>query len=164
MMADKENTNISFSSNNWYRKPTAALSEVRFQIHGEQYCLDRKLLTAKSGKFAALLKNHKNEELAYTFKNIPGDSTTFALVMKFCYGNELKLTSVNVVPLICLAFYLDMTEYHCKGNLLNIALCFFYSKILPAWNEAVKAFRTTELVFDEASHLGLVDSCLESLL
>ncbi|KAI3925580.1 hypothetical protein MKW98_001434 [Papaver atlanticum] len=164
MMANKENTNIPFSSSNWYRKPTATLSEVRFQIHGEQYCLDRKFLTAKSGKFAALLKDHKNEELAYTFKNIPGDPTTFELAMKFCYGRELNLTAVNVVPLICLAFYLDMTEDHCKGNLLNIALCFFYSKILPTWNEAVKAFQTTELVFDEASHLGLVDSCLESLL
>ncbi|KAI3933090.1 hypothetical protein MKW92_002246 [Papaver armeniacum] len=153
-MANKENTNIPFSSNNWYRKPTATLSEVRFQIHGEQYCLDRKLLTAKSGKFAALLKNHNNEELAHTFKNIPGDSTTFELAMKFCYGREVNLTAVNVVPLICLAFYLDMTEDHCKGNLINIALCFFYSKILPAWNEAVKAFQTTEPVFDEATRLS----------
>ncbi|MCL7032265.1 hypothetical protein MKW94_005991 [Papaver nudicaule] len=160
-MANKENTNIS---SNWYHKPTATLSEVRFQIHGEQYRLDRKLLAAKSGKFAILLKDHKNEELAYPFKNMPGDSTTFELVVNFCYGQELNLTAANVVPLICLAFYLDMTEDHCKGSLLNKALCFFHSNVLPNWNGAIKAFQTTEHHFEDATHLGLVDSCLESLL
>ncbi|KAI3986868.1 hypothetical protein MKX01_014569 [Papaver californicum] len=105
-----------------------------------------------------------NEELAYPFKNIPGDSTTFELAMKFCYGHELNLTAVNVIPLICLALYLDMTEDHCKGSLLNMAFRFFHSKILPTWNEAIKAFQTTDLVFDDAIQLGLVDSCLESLL
>ncbi|KAI3908494.1 hypothetical protein MKX01_009296 [Papaver californicum] len=153
-MANKENTNISFSSNWYCKKPTATLSEVRFRIHGEEYCVDRKLLIAKSGKFAILLKDHKSEELAYPFKNIPGDSTTLELAMKFCYGDELNLTAVNVTPLICLAFYLDMTEDHCKGSLLNNALCFFYNKILPTWNETIKAFQTTDLVFEDAIHLA----------
>ncbi|KAI3941691.1 hypothetical protein MKX01_018281 [Papaver californicum] len=160
-MATKENIK---DSSYWYNKFTTSPSDVRFRLHGKHYRLDRKLLIAKSGKFAILLKDHKNEELAYPFKNIPGDSTTFELAMKFCQGYEPNLKAVNIVSLICLASYLEMTEDHCQGNLINKAFNFFHSKILPHWNESIKAFQTMEHHFDPATHLGLVDSCLESLL
>ncbi|KAI3982811.1 hypothetical protein MKX01_010294 [Papaver californicum] len=84
--------------------------------------------------------------------------------MKFCHGYEPNLTAVNIVSLTCLAFYLEMTEDHCQGNLVDKAFNFFHLKILPHWNESIKAFQTMEHHFDLATHLGLVDSCLESLL
>ncbi|KAI3831218.1 hypothetical protein MKX03_034004 [Papaver bracteatum] len=162
-MATQEN--INKDSSYWYNKFTTSPEDIRFRIHGKHYRLDRKLLTAKSLKFAILLKDHKNEELAYSFKNIPGDSTTFELAMNFCQGYEPNLTAVNIFPVICLAFYLEMTEDHYQGNLLDKAFNFFHLKILPHWNESVEAFQTMEHHhFDFAVRLGLVDSCLESLL
>ncbi|XP_026410940.1 BTB/POZ domain-containing protein At5g17580-like [Papaver somniferum] len=161
-MATQEN--INKDSSYWYNKFTTSPSDVRFRIHGKHYRLDKKLLIEKSRKFAMLLKDHKNEELAVPFKNIPGDSTAFELAMKFCQGYEPNLTAVNIVPVICLAFYLEMTKEHCQGNLLDKAFNFFHLKILPHWNESVEAFQTMEHHFEFAIRLGLVDSCLESLL
>ncbi|KAI3860660.1 hypothetical protein MKW92_051339 [Papaver armeniacum] len=131
-------------SSYWYNKFTASPADVLSRIHGKHYRLDR--------------------ELAYSFKNIPGDSTTFELAMNFCQGYEPNLTAASIVPVICLAFFFEMTEDHCQGNLLDKAFNFFHLKILPHWNESVKAFQTTEHHFDFAIRLGLVDSCLESLL
>ncbi|OVA11232.1 NPH3 domain [Macleaya cordata] len=139
-------------------------SDIHLRVHGRPYCLDRKRLIARSGKLAILLKDHKKGELTYSFKDIPGDSTTFDLAIRFCYGFELHLTAINVVPLICLAYYLDMTEDHSPRNLLNKTLNFFHLKILPLWNESIKAFQTMEHLFQQSVHLGLVDSCLDSLL
>ncbi|MCL7044025.1 hypothetical protein MKW94_029152 [Papaver nudicaule] len=161
-MGTKEN--IKDSSSYLYNTFTSSPSDVRFRLHGKPYILDRKRLIANSGKFAKLLKDHKKEELTYPFTNIPGDSTTFDLAMNFCYGYEQNVTAVNIVPLICLAFYLEMNEDHCQGSLLSKAFNFFHLKILPHWNETIKAFQTMEHHFDVAMHLGLVDSCLESLL
>lgn len=68
------------------------------------------------------------------------------------------------MPLSCVAHYLGMTEAHSKNNLLRKVLSFFEQKVLPSWNETIKAFQTTENILQQAMELGLVDACIESII
>lgn len=74
------------------------------------------------------------------------------------------MSSENVVPLICFAYYLRMTENHSRNNLLSMALTFFEQRVLPSWNETIKALCTVEKIFQEAVNFGLVDACSDSLI
>ncbi|KAI3941327.1 hypothetical protein MKW92_037960 [Papaver armeniacum] len=130
-------------SSYWYNKFTASPPDVRFRIHGKHYRLDR--VKFNTPHFQLYPHFFFNWEIKHT-----GDSTTFELAMNFCQGYEPNLTAANIVPVICLAFFLEMTEDHCQGNLLDKAFNFFHLKILPHWNESVKAFQTTEHHFDFA--------------
>lgn len=121
------------------------------------------IIVEKSAKIAELLNGH--EDSLYQFlKNIPAHPRTFELVARFCHGFELQMSCENVLPLACLAFYLGMTENHSQNNLLRKALTFFEQKILPSWNETIKAFLTTEDIMQQAVDTGLVDECIESLV
>lgn len=68
------------------------------------------------------------------------------------------------MPLSCLAHFLGMTEIHSRNNLLMKTLTHFKQKILPNWNETMKAFQSTENVLQQAMELGLVDACIESII
>ncbi|XP_042492652.1 BTB/POZ domain-containing protein At5g17580-like isoform X2 [Macadamia integrifolia] len=137
---------------------------LHLHIHGTIYRLNRELVVAKSAKLAVLLKESQHEEKpSLSLPDIPGDTKTFELVARFIYGCEPNISASNVVPLASLAYYLEMTEIHSPNNLLNKTLDFFKQRVLPSWNESIKAFRTSEHVLKQASLLGLVDACLDSL-
>lgn len=121
-------------------------------------------MSARSAKVAALLKENPQENLTFLLRDIPADSETFELVARFCHGFELNLSTENVIPLICLAYYLGMTESHNNDNLLKKVLTFFEERVLPSWNETIKAFRSAGSTLQQAVHLGLVDACSESLV
>ncbi|KAF5735285.1 BTB/POZ domain-containing protein [Tripterygium wilfordii] len=124
----------------------------------------KELLASKSAKATALLEGNSQQDLSLLFRDIPADPETFELVARFCYGFEVQMSTENVVPLICLANYLEMTESHSTNNLLRKALTFFEQRVLASWNETVKAFRMIESILHQALDLGLVDACLESII
>ncbi|XP_038678347.1 BTB/POZ domain-containing protein At3g03510-like [Tripterygium wilfordii] len=127
-------------------------------------CPNLELLASKSAKATALLEGNSQQDLSLLFRDIPADPETFELVARFCYGFEVQMSTENVVPLICLANYLEMTESHSTNNLLRKALTFFEQRVLASWNETVKAFRMIESILHQALDLGLVDACLESII
>ncbi|XP_043702570.1 BTB/POZ domain-containing protein At5g17580-like [Telopea speciosissima] len=138
--------------------------DLHLHIHGTICRLNRELVVAKSAKLAILLKEcHHEEKPSLSLPDIPGDTKTFELVARFFYGFEPNLSASNVIPLASLAYYLEMTEVHSPNNLLNKSLAFFEQRVLPSWNESIKAFRTSENVIKQASSLGLIDACLDSL-
>lgn len=57
-----------------------------------------------------------------------------------------------------------MTESHSDNNLLDKTLAFFEDKVLPSWNETIKALRSSSSIIQQVLHSGLVDACLESLI
>lgn len=124
----------------------------------------QELLATKSAKFAAILKENPQEDLSNFLRSVPADTETLELVARFYHGFEVQICTQNCVQLICVAHYLDMTENHSKDNLLNKAVSFFQQRILPSWSETIKAFRSTEKLFQQSLKLGLVDSCLESII
>ncbi|KAJ4951734.1 hypothetical protein NE237_028566 [Protea cynaroides] len=138
--------------------------DIHLHIHGMNFRLNRELVVAKSAKLAVLLKEGQHEEKpSLSLPDIPGDSKTFELVARFFYGYDLNLSASNIVPLVCLAYYLEMTEAQSPNNLLKKSLAFFQQRVLPSWNESIKAFITTEHVLKQASIVGLIDAFLDSI-
>ncbi|KAA8520344.1 hypothetical protein F0562_014600 [Nyssa sinensis] len=139
-------------------------SDLQVHVRGVPFTLDRDLLAAKSAKLAALLKKNPREDLSDILQDIPVDPETFELVARFCHGFELDMSTENAIPLSCVAYCLEMTENHSTNNLLKKALDFFEQRIIPSWNESVKALRTAENILQQAVQLGLVDACAESII
>ncbi|KAJ9179814.1 hypothetical protein P3X46_008134 [Hevea brasiliensis] len=139
-------------------------SELQLHGHGLAFSLDRELLAARSAKVAALINENSQENISSLLREIPVDPETFELVARFCHGFELTLSSENVIPLICLANHLDMTESHYNNNLLKKVFNFFEQRVLSSWNETIKAFRSAGNSLQQAARLGLFDAGLESLV
>ncbi|CAK7333799.1 unnamed protein product [Dovyalis caffra] len=137
-------------------------SEVQLHVRGVPFHVDRDLLSARSAKIAALLKENPTEKLVFLPRDIPADPETFELVARFCHGYELILSTENVIPLISLAYYLEMTESHSENNLLDKSLVFLEDRVLSSWNETIKALCSASSTLQQ--HSGLVDACLESLV
>lgn len=57
-----------------------------------------------------------------------------------------------------------MTEIHSPNNLLEKAIKFFGQDVIPCWNKSVRALKTTEHIFQQALHLGLVDALADSII
>lgn len=125
----------------------------------------QELLAAKSAKLASLFEEKDScERISYFLRDISADPNTFELVARFCQGFEVQLSTENAVPLICLAFYLEMTETHSPNNLLKKAIDFLEERVLPSWNETIRALRLSEKLLQQAADLGLVDACLSSIV
>ncbi|PSS26422.1 BTB/POZ domain-containing protein [Actinidia chinensis var. chinensis] len=139
-------------------------SNIQLRIRGVPFTLDRELWAARSAKLFVLLKENLNGDLSHLLRDIPADPEAFKLVVRFCHGFDLNISAENVVPLSCLAHYLGMTETHSTDNLLKKALTYFERRIIPSWNESVKALRASEKVLKQAVSLGLVDACAESII
>ncbi|KAJ4958872.1 hypothetical protein NE237_025983 [Protea cynaroides] len=138
--------------------------DLRVHVHGMVFKLNREFVVAKSAKLAILLKERQHDQKrGISLPDILGDIKTFKLVASFFYGCEPNLSASNVIPLASVAYYLEMTEAHSPNNLLNKTLAFFEQKVLPSWNESIKALRTSEDVLKQASLIGLIDACLDSL-
>ncbi|CAB4269195.1 unnamed protein product [Prunus armeniaca] len=138
--------------------------DLQPNVLGTPFMAEKELLAAKSAKFAALLKDNSKEDLSHFLRNMPADPETLELVARFYHGFQLQISTEKVVPLICVAHYLEMTENHSKNNLLGQALSFFQETILPSWNETVNAFRTTEKFLRHSLKLGLVEACMKSII
>lgn len=125
----------------------------------------QELLAAKSAKLAALFEEKDCcEKISCFLRDISADPNTFELVARFCHGFEVQLSTENALPLICLAFYLEMTETHSPNNLLKKAIDFLEERVLPSWNETIRALRLSEKLLQQAAHLGLIDACLSSIV
>ncbi|KAK9102415.1 hypothetical protein Sjap_019669 [Stephania japonica] len=125
-------------------------------------------MAAKSGKLASFLQpSHKEQTpMSYSLTDVPGDAAIFEQVRRFCYGLDVKICATNVVPLICAAHYLEMTDQYSHDNLLDKCVTFFQVNVMPQWSECVKALISTSehSVLEQAIHLGLVEACVNSLV
>ncbi|XP_031396811.1 BTB/POZ domain-containing protein At5g17580-like [Punica granatum] len=151
---------MELESSRSFKSKSSSPTEVRLIIGNVPFTLHRELLSARSAKLASLFEENK---VSYVLRDIPADPETFELVARFCHGFDPQLSAENILPLICLASHLGMTEDHCNNNLLREALDFFENKTLPSWNETIRALLLSDRVIPPAASLGLIDACLESI-
>ncbi|KAK4379574.1 hypothetical protein RND71_001436 [Anisodus tanguticus] len=143
---------------------SASSSDVQLHICGVPFSLNREILAARSAKLAALLKENPEDDLSHLLGDIPTDSQTFELVARFCHGFDINLSPENVIKVLCLAHYLEMSEIHSTNNLVKKACFYFQNNILPSWNKCIKALKSAETIIQQAADLSLVDACAESII
>ncbi|KAJ1700503.1 hypothetical protein LUZ63_000282 [Rhynchospora breviuscula] len=129
------------------------------------FCLQFPLINASPvlQKIISKFSSDEDRDCAFALDDIPGGVHSFELIAKFCYGEKIKLTSSNVVPLICAANYFDMNEDYLKGNLIFQTETFFSNEVLSNWNECIVALLSCEHVLHYAEELDITSSCLNSL-
>ncbi|GAB4862051.1 hypothetical protein Ancab_037305 [Ancistrocladus abbreviatus] len=151
----------SVDSSLWLSKPPS--SNIHTSMGSTPFRLDSRLLAKRSAKVATLLNEKPNEDPCNLLQDIPADPETLELLARFCHGFDVNMSSENIIPLICLAEHLVMTESHSTNNLLKKARVFFEQRILPSWNECIKSLLSADHVFQQAMQLHLLDACVESL-
>lgn len=57
-----------------------------------------------------------------------------------------------------------MDENHCNNNLLSKTLTFFEQRVLPSWNEIIKALRVSEKLLQQTVQIGLFEACLQAMI
>ncbi|XP_051123899.1 BTB/POZ domain-containing protein At5g17580-like [Andrographis paniculata] len=147
-----------------WRPRSRFTSEVQLHLCGSHFTLDKELLASKSAKVSNLLERNPYEDLSAALRDIPADQESMELVGRFCHGFEINLSTENIVRIACVAHYLEMTDSHCRDNLLSTALMFFERCIVTSWNNCIKALKSAENVLQHAVKLGLVSYCVESII
>ncbi|KAL7099134.1 hypothetical protein ACP275_09G063500 [Erythranthe tilingii] len=147
-----------------WRPRSKLTSELQLHICGSLFTLDKELLATKSSKIAKLIHRNPNADLSNLLRDIPADRESMDIVRTFCHGIGTNLTTENIVRVSCVAKYLGMTDDHSPENLLTRALTFFERRVVPSWNNSVRALKTAENILDHASELGLVDYCAKSII
>ncbi|GAB2268805.1 hypothetical protein Dimus_003750 [Dionaea muscipula] len=143
-------------------KPTST-SSIHITLGDFRFTLDRRLVARRSAMLAPLLNESPPEDVSKFKLDIPADEQAFEIVARFCHGLDVSLSNENIIPVICLAYHLQMTERHSSNNLLNKARYFFEQEILRCWNETIKSLRCIDHVVEQAMQLRLIDACSESL-
>ncbi|KAJ3687045.1 hypothetical protein LUZ61_016209 [Rhynchospora tenuis] len=141
-------------------------SDVVIDVEDFSFFLHKFPLMNASPVLRKLIGKNSHEEhnhCNFTLHEIPGGPHSFEHAVKFCYGEKFELTSSNVVPILCAAYYLDMNEDYMAGNLISQAENFLSNKVLSNWKESITALLSCEPVFNFAEKIDVVSKCLDSL-
>ncbi|GJW70211.1 phototropic-responsive NPH3 family protein [Tanacetum coccineum] len=118
------------------------------------------LLGEKSGLLCNWFKENPNAG-RLSFDHIPTPET-FRLIARFCCGQEVNFTPENIIPILFLAFSLDMSQS--PNSLYQQALCFFIKKIITGWNESLKALKAMENQIDLNHGHYFIGKCMDSIV
>ncbi|KAF3320417.1 BTB/POZ domain-containing protein [Carex littledalei] len=154
---------------------TELLPNVLITVGDYMFMIHKSCLANKSAFLRKFIEERSNEEndlvCAFTLHDFPGGARTFQIIAKFCYGQKFELTSSNVVPIICAAYYLNMNMMEDddttsnKFNLIFKAKKFLSGNVFSNWKESIEALISCdhEDVLNQADELGIVSRCLQSL-
>ncbi|GAB2224337.1 hypothetical protein Drorol1_Dr00005092 [Drosera rotundifolia] len=102
---------------------STSTSNTRIAVGDPGLTFDKKLLSKRSARIASLLEESPQEDISLSKFNIPIDPEASELVARFCHGLTVNMATENIIPLICLADYLKMTESHSTMQLRLIDAC-----------------------------------------
>lgn len=122
-------------------------------------------MLSRSGLIAELIGAISGEDglsNVLQLHDIPGGAKVFELVVNFCYGVKIELTSLNIVSLRCAAEHLLMNEDHGEGNLISQTESFL-NEVFSNWVDSIKVLDTCEEVLSHAEELHIVSRCINSL-
>lgn len=122
-------------------------------------------MALRSARIARMLAEEEEKQGGdvHDLADAPAEPAAFEVAARFCHGYSPELSPENVVPVICVASFLEMTEEHSPENLLRRALSFFSARVLPHWNETLWCLRGGATVLPHAARLGLTDAILHSV-
>ncbi|KAK1424121.1 hypothetical protein QVD17_19436 [Tagetes erecta] len=140
-------------------------SDLTISINNVTYLLHKFPLVQKCGLLQQLCSEKEDTtSVAVELNNIPGGVDGFELCAKFCYGIKIDLSAHNIVPAICAAKFMQMTEDVGKGNFVSKLEVFFNSCILEGWKDSIVALQTTERFHEWSENLGIIRSCIDSVI
>ncbi|KAI3910279.1 hypothetical protein MKW92_053938 [Papaver armeniacum] len=139
--------------------------DLVIQINNTKFLLHKIQLLPKCGILRQICSgSDDSNETEVELHDIPGGEEAFELCTKFCYGITINLSAHNLVPALCAAKFLRMTESICKANFAAKLEAFFYSCILEGWKDSIVTLQTTTEVPDWSENLGITRRCIDSIV
>lgn len=108
-------------------------------------------------------QSEDGNDCALQLHDLPGGTTAFELVAKFCYDVKFELNTANVVSVRCAAEHLGMTERYFECNLIQQAENFLTEVFEKNWKESLRILETCQPLFPHSEDLNIVTRCIDSL-
>ncbi|XP_052180457.1 BTB/POZ domain-containing protein At5g47800 isoform X2 [Diospyros lotus] len=137
-------------------------SDLTININSISYLLHKHEVLSYCGLLQQLCSDSDN--IALELHDIPGGEDAFELCAKFCYGITINLGAHNIVPALCAAKFLGMTEAVEKGNLVLKLEAFLNSCILEGWKDSILTLQTTGQLPEWSENLGITRRCIDSIV
>ncbi|XP_023543838.1 BTB/POZ domain-containing protein At5g47800 [Cucurbita pepo subsp. pepo] len=134
-------------------------------IDNVSYLLHKFQLLPKCGLLQHLCPESGDSNIAtIELHDVPGGAEAFELCAKFCYGMTINISAHNLVPALCAAKFLRMTEAVEKGNLVLKLEAFLHSCILVGWKDSIVTLQSTLKLPEWSENLGIVRKCIDSIV
>ncbi|PON76373.1 Voltage dependent potassium channel [Parasponia andersonii] len=172
------NTNVSMVAKTLERKDhdwvvqTTVPSDLVVQIGDSSFHLHKYFefqlpMVSRSGYLNRLAFDRSNGGrdtiLKIPIDNLPGGAKIFELVVKFCYGWEVDITSASVAPLYCAAHFLEMNDDLEQGNLISKSEAFLSFSIFSSWKDTFRILKSCEPLSSLPKELQILKRCSESI-
>lgn len=139
-------------------------SDLIIQVKGHRYLLHKFPLLSKCLRLQKQDDSQSQLQIqSIHLTDFPSGPEAFELCAKFCYGITITLSAYNIVPILCAAEYLQMTEEAEKGNLIYKLDVFFNSCILRGWRDSIVALQTTKAFHHWSQKVGITARCIDSI-
>ncbi|KFK34271.1 hypothetical protein AALP_AA5G123300 [Arabis alpina] len=138
-------------------------SDVSVHIGETLFSLHKFPLVSKCGFIKKLTTQSSNDSNITVIKipDFPVGAEAFELAIKFCYNINFELNTENIAMLRCAAEYLEMTEEHAVGNLVETTEVYLNEVILKSLSNSVKVLRKCEDSLPIAQRVKLVSRCID---
>ncbi|KAK4270870.1 hypothetical protein QN277_019638 [Acacia crassicarpa] len=140
-------------------------SDLVIQVNNITFLLHKFPLLPKCGLLQRLCSDSSEcESVSLELHDIPGGEEAFELCAKFCYGIAINISAHNIVPALCAAKFLRMTDSIEKGNFVGKLEAFLNSCVLEGWKDSIATLQTTARLQDWSENLGIVRKCIDSII
>ncbi|KAI4355976.1 hypothetical protein L6164_000030 [Bauhinia variegata] len=138
--------------------------DITIVVDGESFLLHKFPLVSVSGKIRKMVADAKGSNMSnLELLNFPGGHDTFELAMKFCYGMNFEITTVNVARLRCAAEYLEMTEDYREQNLIARTEIYLNEVVFENLQKSVEVLSTCEILPPIVEELEISNRCVEAI-
>ncbi|KAK1296373.1 BTB/POZ domain-containing protein [Acorus calamus] len=141
-------------------------SDLTIHINNTKYLLHKFPLLLKCGLLQRLCPDSVDlsSPSPIELHDIPGGEEAFEVCAKFCYGITISLSAYNIVPTLCAAKFLRMTESIARGNLVPKLEAFLDACVVHGWKDSVVALHASDGVHAWSENLGIIRRCTESII
>ncbi|KAH7296765.1 hypothetical protein KP509_26G037900 [Ceratopteris richardii] len=143
-------------------------SDITLNVDGVSFSLHKFPLMKKSLRIRRLVGEELNEgnftmssPAVIEFTNFPGGPETFELLIKFCYGINFEMTTLNVANLRCAAEFLEMIDEHGEENIITHTETFLSEIVFRSLDKTVEVLHSCEHVLSMAEEVKLVNRCID---
>lgn len=139
-------------------------SDVTIRIGDASFSLHKFPLVSKSGYIKKLVSESNDSEVcSIEIHDIPGGTEAFELAAKFCYGINFEMSTENIAMLRCVAEYLEMTEDHAVGNLVQRTESYLNEVATKSLSSCVSILLVSENLLPMAEQVKVVSRCVDAI-
>ncbi|PIN11182.1 hypothetical protein CDL12_16213 [Handroanthus impetiginosus] len=139
-------------------------SDVTIEVGTATFPLHKFPLVSRSGRIRKLLLEAKDSKISkLNLSSVPGGSQAFEMAAKFCYGENVEITILNVAMLRCVAHFLEMTEEFSEKNLEARTETYLKNAVLSNIPNSISVLHHCESLLPTSEEINLVNRIINAI-